>query len=150
MKSVQKTSKNLKETSVLAKKFLYQIVSQRKRKSGATVVGLSGNLGAGKTAFIKEIGRHLKIKAPMSSPTFVIIKRYSISHQVFENFFHLDAYRLKNVKELLRLGWEEIISNEKNLVFIDWPENVREAMPRDSFLIEIWIDEKGERNFKLE
>ena len=91
----------------------------------------------------------------------VIMKKYELSkkngHKNFladktkpvpagENFYdrsffsyliHIDAYRLKNEKELLHLGWEEIISNPEHLVFIEWPENIIKAMPKQHHKISI-------------
>ncbi len=55
----------------------------------------------------------------------------------FKFLFHLDAYRLKNEKELLYLGWEDIISNKDHLVLIEWPENVAKIMPKAARLIHI-------------
>jgi len=127
-------SHSTKETREIAKEFLTKLAS---RKDGATVVGLFGDLGAGKTAFTQAIAKELGIKRKVNSPTFVIMKKYDLKHKDFKNLFHLDAYRLKNEKELLSLGWEEMISNPKNLVFIEWPENIKKAMPKKHHQIHI-------------
>jgi tRNA threonylcarbamoyladenosine biosynthesis protein TsaE len=121
-------SKNIKHTEKIAQDFLKCLLN--KKNKNACVVGLSGELGAGKTAFTQAIAKTLGIKRRVNSPTFVIMKRYTLKHKNFENLFHLDAYRLKNEKELVHLGWEEIIANPKYLVFIEWPENIIKAMPK--------------------
>ncbi|MGH7249979.1 MAG: tRNA (adenosine(37)-N6)-threonylcarbamoyltransferase complex ATPase subunit type 1 TsaE [Minisyncoccia bacterium] len=145
-----KISKKKSDTGKIAKIYLTQILKSKKKESGAIVVGLSGNLGAGKTAFVQAAGRHLGVKNRINSPTFVIMKKYSLSPKWKHKFlFHLDAYRLKNEKELLHLGWEEIIGDKENLVFIEWPENVSKAMPKHSKFIYIEHDEKKGRNFIL-
>ena len=90
MKRIAKTKK---DTMEIAKMFLSKILLEG-RPRGARVVGLSGNLGAGKTAFVKAVAKHLSIKEVVNSPTFVIIKRYPIKKKGAHKFlFHLDAYR---------------------------------------------------------
>lgn len=115
----------------------------------ACVVGLYGDLGAGKTTLTKAVGKILGIKRKLSSPTFVIIKRYKINNKKHKNLFHLDAYRLKNEKELINLGWEAIISNPENLIFIEWPENVVKAMPKSHHKVHIKHTKTGYRNLKV-
>ena len=75
------------------------------------------------------MAKHLGIKNRVFSPTYVIIKNYELRITNYKKFFHIDAYRLENEKELLHLGWEEIIKNDEHLVFIEWPENISKAMP---------------------
>ena len=145
-----KISKNTKKTAQIAKMFLNKILKRNIKHRGALVVGLSGNLGAGKTTFIQAVARHLGIKNKVSSPTFVIIKKYSLKKPGDYKFlFHLDAYRLKNEKELLHLGWGEIINNKKHLVFIEWPENVPKIIPSHARFVYISSDDKEYRYFKL-
>jgi tRNA threonylcarbamoyladenosine biosynthesis protein TsaE len=142
-------SKNIKETSRIAKMFLEKIMKEKKSKTGATVVGLSGDLGAGKTAFAKATAKHLGVRRKVNSPTFIIIKKYPLKRKKHKFLFHIDAYRLKNEKELLPLGWEEIIGNKEHLVFIEWPELVRRAMPPHARMISIIAGKKGFRNIRL-
>ncbi|MFA5999649.1 MAG: tRNA (adenosine(37)-N6)-threonylcarbamoyltransferase complex ATPase subunit type 1 TsaE [Candidatus Paceibacterota bacterium] len=147
LKKVAKISKNPKDTERLAASFLEGIVNKGSKK--ALVVGLSGELGTGKTTFTQFVAKYLGIKRKASSPTFVIMKKYPIKHGQYKFLFHLDAYRLKNEKELLHLGWEEIIGNKEHLVFIEWPENVKKIIPRNSVSIEILHTENGHRTFKI-
>ena len=67
----------------------------------------------------------------------------------FKYLFHLDAYRLKNEKELLHLGWEEIIGDNENLIFIEWPENIIKAMPKKHHRIHISHTKEGHRKFEI-
>lgn len=149
LKNATKISKNVKETKEIAKVFLDKILGEKKKRKGALVVGLSGDLGAGKTTFVQAVARHLGVKSKVNSPTFVIIKKYLLKNKKHKFLFHLDAYRLKNEKELLHLGWEDIINDEKHLVFIEWPENVAGAIPRHVKSVHILTDENEHKHFKL-
>ena len=100
--------------------------------SQAMVVALRGELGAGKTTFTQKVGEILGVAENMHSPTFVIMKIYNIDFRGFKNFIHIDAYRIEKDSELLHLGWEEIISEPENLVFIEWPENVPGLIPENA------------------
>ncbi|MFA5095471.1 MAG: tRNA (adenosine(37)-N6)-threonylcarbamoyltransferase complex ATPase subunit type 1 TsaE [Candidatus Paceibacterota bacterium] len=142
-------SKSIKETEKIAKIFLNKLLKNEKRSRGALIVGLSGDLGAGKTAFTKAIAKHLGIKDKVFSPTYVIMKKYPIGLKDYKFFFHFDVYRLENEKELLHLGWEEIINNKEHLIFIEWPERISKAMPKHSKFIYINHKNNKQREFKL-
>lgn len=147
---MKKISKNIKETTEIAKIFLEKILKNKGKQKGAVIVCLSGDLGSGKTAFVQSIAKHLNIKNKINSPTFVIIKKYIIKKTKEHDFlFHLDAYRLKNEKELLYLGWEEIIKEKGHLVFIEWPENVEKVIPKNSFYIYFSHQKDGSRKLEF-
>lgn len=119
-------SNNLEETGKIAKDFAESLSVY---SSGATVVGLYGNLGAGKTTFTQSIAKAFGVTDTVNSPTFVIEKIYDLENQKFEKLIHIDAYRLEKSEELLHLGWREIISDSKNIILIEWPEKVLDIMP---------------------
>lgn len=149
-KQTVKIIKNKKEMAETAKIFLGEMLKKHPKNGKALVVGLSGDLGAGKTTFVQSIAKHLNIKNKITSPTFVIIKKYKIKNlKGYEFLFHLDAYRLKNEKELYYLGWEDIIKNKEHLVFIEWPENVPKAIPPRTRCIHISHAENEHRKIKL-
>ena len=105
------------------------IASLERKLDGATVVCLYGDLGSGKTTFVKAAAEALGIKEIVTSPTFVIEKMYDLKTDHFKRLFHIDAYRLKEGSELLALGWNEIISNPDHIVFIEWPKYVADVLP---------------------
>ena len=146
---MKKVSKNIKETAEIAKIFLEKILKDKKNTKNATLVCLSGDLGAGKTAFTQGAAKYLGVKNKIVSPTFVIMKKYSLKSKKHKFLFHLDAYRLKNEKELLNLGWKEIVGNKDHLVFIEWPENVRKIIPEHARVVKILHAEKGKRILEL-
>jgi tRNA threonylcarbamoyladenosine biosynthesis protein TsaE len=136
---------NIQEMKVLAAEFLKKL-ALRPVSVGATVIGLRGDLGAGKTTFTQTCANLLGISETVTSPTFVILKKYKIVDKMlsekFSFFIHIDAYRLKGGKELNAIGWQEIISNPKNLIMIEWPELVADVMPVNTRYIDFkHIDE---------
>lgn len=121
---------NIQEMKAFAAEFLKKLAPST---TGATVIGLRGELGAGKTTFTQACADLLGISERVTSPTFVILKKYKLNGTVldgkFDYLIHIDAYRLKGGKELNTIGWQRIISDPKNLVMIEWPELVADAMP---------------------
>lgn len=146
---MKKISKSKAETKKIAKMFLAKILKKGIRGQDALVVGLKGDLGTGKTIFTQAVAKYLGIKNKIRSPTFVVIKKYPIKLKKYKFLFHIDAYRLKNEKELLHLGWKEIINNKEHLVFIEWPENVTKVVPSNAKFVHISHTKTGHRNFKF-
>lgn len=99
--------------------------------SRADVVTLSGDLGAGKTTLSQSIARELGVVENVISPTFVIMKSYEINNKNYKwkNLIHIDAYRLADSSELKKLGWDKILSDQNNLILIEWSELVPECIP---------------------
>lgn len=111
----------------------------------ATLLGLSGELGAGKTAFTKEVARALGVRGEVTSPTFVIEKRYSTGDTRFPSLVHIDAYRLAGPEELERIGFRETTSIPGRLVILEWPEIVAGALPQDMSVITLRSGANQER-----
>jgi tRNA threonylcarbamoyladenosine biosynthesis protein TsaE len=100
-------------------------------QAGATLVGLHGELGSGKTTFVQLVGKKLGVKESITSPTFVIMKSYSLTAKRYTLLVHIDAYRLDSGKDLLALGWQEIMADPKNLILLEWPERVSDILPKN-------------------
>ena len=122
-------SKSLAETEEIARDFLEKISLSYSDR--AIVVGLYGDLGAGKTAFTKAIAKTLGVELDVNSPTFVIEKKYKTKSDKFPNLIHIDAYRLDSAKEMLALDWSEILKNTHNIIFVEWPERIAEILPEN-------------------
>lgn len=117
--------------------------SVKKSPDHATVIALSGELGAGKTTLTQALGKILGVEENMISPTFVIMKRYKLSASNWNLMTHIDAYRLKDERELEILGWQEMIENPDNLILIEWPERVPSIIPKHAHNISLGhVDEK--------
>ncbi len=110
----------------------------RPRADGATLVTLSGELGAGKTAFTKAVAATLGVTDIVNSPTFVLEKIYDLSvGHTFSKLIHIDAYRLKGGEELAPLKLDELMRDPENLILLEWPERVADALPPATHTISI-------------
>ncbi|MCK5044222.1 tRNA (adenosine(37)-N6)-threonylcarbamoyltransferase complex ATPase subunit type 1 TsaE [Candidatus Parcubacteria bacterium] len=132
-------TENFKQTkkagSILAKEIT------RTSAEMAVIIGLEGDLGAGKTTFLQGFGAGLGIKEKILSPTFAVFKKYSLSGS-YQSFYHFDCYRIQEPKELLTLGFKEIISDPKNIVAIEWAEKARQLLPKEIIILKFdFIDE---------
>ena len=112
---------------------------------GAVVVTLSGELGAGKTAFVQAIARALGVQESVTSPTFVIERVYELTRQTFSRLVHIDAYRLNDSKELLSLGWNALVADTHALIFLEWPERVADVIPKRAHRISLTCIEGDRR-----
>ena len=114
-------TKNSKETERVAEIFAGEILKLKTKK--AIVVGLEGELGAGKTTFAKGFARGLGIREEMKSPTFILMRVFRTKKK---NFFHLDAYR--DV-----LDFSEYLKNNENILLIEWSNRAKKFLPKSYF-----------------
>ena len=115
----------------------------------ATVIALSGELGAGKTAFSQALARELGVEENVVSPTFVIMKTYETRSRHYRRMVHIDAYRLNSHEELMRLGWAEVLSDPDTVVLIEWPEQVAGAMPPNAKAVSLSHVSETERRMRF-
>jgi tRNA threonylcarbamoyladenosine biosynthesis protein TsaE len=94
------------------------------------VICLFGDLGAGKTTLVQGLAQGLGIKRRIVSPTFIIVRKY-------DNFWHVDLYRLTALDEAKAVGIEEIIADQHNIVVIEWPEIIKAILPEHYIEIKI-------------
>ncbi len=97
--------------------------------SGATVLALHGDLGAGKTTFVQTLARTLGVSETVTSPTFVVMKSYELEADNFTSLIHIDAYRIETNDEMRPLGFTELLSQPKTLICIEWAEKIVELLP---------------------
>lgn len=129
-------TKNETETEEAGAAFAKQL------KPGA-VVAMYGDLGAGKTAFVRGMARGLGIDARVSSPTFTIVNEYPGETELI----HFDMYRLTSSDELFDIGWEDYISRNA-ICAVEWSENVEDAFFGDE--VKVIITKTGECERKIE
>ncbi|MBC8485344.1 MAG: tRNA (adenosine(37)-N6)-threonylcarbamoyltransferase complex ATPase subunit type 1 TsaE [Bacteroidetes bacterium] len=106
-----------------------------------------GELGAGKTTFIKTICKSLRVADIVNSPTFAIINVYEASDG--ENIYHFDFYRLKSIEEVFDIGYEDYFYSG-SYCFIEWPEKIENLLPDHAIKVYIEVDKSdGSRIIKF-
>jgi tRNA threonylcarbamoyladenosine biosynthesis protein TsaE len=141
------TIRDIEELAAAARALIAELLP---RNEGATLVTLSGELGAGKTAFVKEVARALGIDEEITSPTFVLEKIYVLPPgKTFHHLVHIDAYRLADSIELSALGFDELMEDAGNLILLEWPEQVSEALPKPSVAITLAPQPDGTRELSV-
>ena len=101
---------------------------------GGSVVAMYGDLGAGKTAFVRGMARGMGIDAHVNSPTFTIVNEYPGKNGC--DLIHFDMYRLSSSDELFDIGWEDYISRGA-ICAVEWSENVEDAFSGDETTVTI-------------
>jgi len=110
---------------------LLDFAVEKKSETNATIITLSGTLGAGKTTFTKALAKVLGIKSRVSSPTFILMKFFVLPKRaLWKQLIHIDAYRLEKPEEMVALGWEAYAKNPDNLIVIEWPEQIKKLLPK--------------------
>jgi len=139
-------SRSEKETKEIGKKLAQEILEGKKPK----VIALIGELGSGKTTFIKGFASGLKIKRKIISPSFLIFREYPFFYRKKKyKFYHWDLYRVNSKKEILNLGFKEIISDPKNIVAIEWADKIKGILPKNSLKIYFSFKNLKEREIKI-
>ena len=115
----------------------------------ALIIALEGDLGSGKTTFIQGLAKGLKIKESVLSPTFLILKQFPIFLKKFQDFYHIDAYRLKNSKELLELGFTDLLNNPENIIVIEWADKIKKILPKHIMKIKFFNLGKNQRKILI-
>jgi tRNA threonylcarbamoyladenosine biosynthesis protein TsaE len=108
-----------------------------KLKKGG-IIALHGNLGAGKTVFVKGIARGLGIKDHITSPTFIFWRAYNISKNRLRHFCHVDLYRLPKPGALLNIGIEEYWERDDAVCLIEWAERAKH-LPKSKLIYSVKI-----------
>ncbi len=101
----------------------------------AVMLGLSGDLGAGKTAFVQCVARALGVSDTVTSSSFVLRSDYTTTDTVFKHLIHLDAYRLESSAELDTVGWDAALTQPHTLLIVEWADTVADRIPADAFFI---------------
>lgn len=119
-----------------------------KKLKGGEILALSGDLGGGKTTFVKGLGKAFEIKN-IKSPTFVLAKIYPLKKGKVKFFHHLDLYRLKNVREVKNLGILENLGNPNTIFAIEWAEKTKKILPRKKIVITFKYLNKNKREIEI-
>lgn len=130
-------SKSEKETEDFAGLFA------KKLKSG-DVIAFEGDLGAGKTAFVRGLAKGLNCTDSVSSPTFAIVNEYSGDIPLF----HFDMYRIETLGELYSIGFFEYL-DRGGVCAIEWSENIYSALPDESYFVKLCKTGENEREITV-
>ena len=112
-----------------------------------TIFAFYGNMGAGKTTFIKAICEELGVEDVITSPTFAIVNEYR-SEETSELIYHFDFYRIKKLEEVYDMGYEDYFYSGC-LCFIEWPELIEDLLPEDAVRVQIEEREDGSRMVEM-
>ena len=114
----------------------------------SNIIAFYGNMGAGKTTFIKAVCEELGVTDVINSPTFAIVNEYR-SDETGELIYHFDFYRIKKLDEVYDMGYEDYFYSGA-LCFIEWPELIEEVLPDDAVKVIIEELEDGTRSIRME
>ena len=118
------------------------------------VFAFNGNMGAGKTTFIKFLCEAMGTEDVVNSPTFAIVNVYEVEELKAENgkvkteVYHFDCYRIKDLREAMDMGTEEYLYSG-NYCFIEWAEMIEPLLPDDLVTVEIEVLENGDRELRI-
>lgn len=147
---MEQTVRSLDELAQEAERLVRELTPNAEH---ATLVTLSGELGAGKTTFTQALAKVLGVEEHVTSPTFVLEKVYELARELggstpkFARLVHIDAYRLDSGADLAPLGFDEIMRDPSTLVLLEWPEKVADGLPTPSLAITIAPQRDGARIF---
>ena len=126
MEPMERYTNSAQETEALGQELVQKMAP-------GTVIAFSGDLGAGKTAFVRGRARGLGIPARVTSPTFTIVNEYEGGRLPL---FHFDMYRLHSSEELFDIGWEDFLARG-GICAVEWSENILDALEPDTIYIDI-------------
>ena len=117
-----------------------------------SVFAFYGEMGAGKTTFIKAVCEELGVDDVITSPTFAIVNEYFLTSHLSpltSKIYHFDFYRIKKLEEVYDMGFEDYFYSG-DLCFIEWPELIEEVLPEDAVRVTIEALADGSRKITIE
>ncbi|MDO8639476.1 MAG: tRNA (adenosine(37)-N6)-threonylcarbamoyltransferase complex ATPase subunit type 1 TsaE [bacterium] len=148
-------TKSILQTKSVGRDLVKKITKNKSQKKAA-VLGLTGNLGGGKTTFVQGFAKGLGITEKILSPTFVIMRKFKIPlsnagkpNSYFKTFYHIDCYRIKHPKEILDLGFKKILADPESIIAIEWAENVKKLLPKNTLWLHFDFIDKGARKITM-
>ena len=113
------------------------------------VYAFDGQMGAGKTTFIKKLCEEMGTTDVVNSPTFAIVNVYDVERPYHGEVYHFDCYRIKDIREAMDFGAEEYLYSG-NYCFIEWPEMIEPLLPEDTVWVKIVPQPDGTRLMTVE
>lgn len=137
-------TKSFQETQKIGFDLAQSILMNTTQKT-AVILALHGDLGAGKTTFLQGFSLGLGIKEVVNSPTFIIMKKFSLVGDKFSHFYHFDLYRLETTSDLDFFNLADIFSDSKNIIAIEWPEKLKGSLPKNIINIDFQHLQENQR-----
>ncbi len=141
---------SFKETQELGFEFAQKL-------KGGEVIALHGDLGSGKTTFVQGLAEGLGIKQKIISPTFIIMRTYTISNpqsirqaqdgSAIHNFYHVDLYRIEGEEDVEGLGLLDLFDDKENIVVVEWPEKIENLLP--STRVDLYFEYVGDEEREI-
>ena len=136
--------RSLEEIGAAAQEFVEYISSSDLQSN---IFAFFGQMGAGKTTFIKALCNELGVADAVNSPTFTIVNEYKAAKGF--PVYHFDFYRINKITEAYDFGIDEYFSGD-GLCLIEWPEKIKEILPDDCFQVFVYVDEEGNRTIEID
>jgi tRNA threonylcarbamoyladenosine biosynthesis protein TsaE len=133
----QAVVKSEDDTNYIAKLFTEEL-------NGGEVIVLTGSLGSGKTYFVKKALENYGITW-VNSPSFSIVNEYINSFK----FYHIDFYRLKSLKELHDIGFDDYLNDKNVIIFIEWGDLFPEILPHNRIEIDLRMNKDNSREIRI-
>lgn len=138
----------------MSKVFLTSSPAQTVRLAGSLlplvikkrIVCLYGELGSGKTTFVQGLAKALRIKQPIQSPSFVLVKEYPVKNR---KLVHIDCYRLKSNKDFRAVDLQEICQDKNSLVVIEWADRLKTALSGERLDLTFEYEAENKRKITL-
>ena len=158
-------TKRASQTQKLGRKLALQIMQNGPLAGNATVIGLVGDLGGGKTTFLQGFANGLGLNEKIVSPTFVLVKRFKLPvvllreipspavptfKRRFNNLYHIDCYRIQKTEEILNLNFKEMLLNSENIIAVEWADKIKKILPRNAVRIKFDFVNKNTRRIGAE
>lgn len=131
--------KSLSDLASVASRFLN--ITKEKR-----VFAFFGEMGVGKTTFIKALCNEMGVVDVVTSPTFALVNEYQTLHN--KEIYHFDFYRIDKIEEAYDFGYEEYFYSGK-YCFIEWPDKVADIIPEDSVFVKMTEQNDGSRLIQI-
>ncbi len=129
------------------KEFAKKILSNSNSFNLPIIIELIGDVGTGKTTFVRGFANGLGLKESITSPSFTISKSYALPNN--RTLIHYDFYRLNN-PGIMKAELEESLSNKNNIIVIEWADSVANVLPNNRIQINIAYDENDSRKIEIE
>jgi len=146
------------------KDFVENFLQQLPSRDSATVIGLYGNLGAGKTTLVKELAKQLGVSEDVTSPTFTLMKTYELDPgslgsvnelkvrddvPSFKKLIHIDLYRIENAEEIKIINLEELFEEKDSIILIEWIDRIENELKDDFMKIKIEYKDENSREIEI-